>query len=1101
MKMSKNQPQITPPRTNLLIINVLHRKRCSDTKIPLLNSVKFKLSKLRFFIPVLFLMVLSPLSYLHSQSGFTFTAGPGNSSIFQGYCDQIPFTLDITCSGTSSAFLVRIAPEDIEFDYYDFGNLPDNDPELIGDFDVIEFETPVLSNGQSVSYNYSMIATTWASGNSYSFVVRVTKKSNSVAGTHTYDLDPTANRNANLNSYIYASDIIDDYFNNAALIPLTGGANTACNSTTTQRVYVPNKIIFDVPDYCIYNHAGNGAIIMGAGAELIIEDGSTLYLNDAIIKSCDKMWKGFYVKKGGRLILNECTIENAQYGIRAERGAKISSHESIFLNNYVGLYISPILYQSSPEEPEDSYVIIDAFYNNLFIGSGEMLPPFEGQTPTPGSKPYAGILASYLSSFILPGSVSANDNANYFENLTNGIVLDHASLVMADAFFKNISNDPSISTKIEGYGIHISNGKFARINGNTIGVSPPFYNYHFENCDVGIYNDKGAIEVSGLTMNEVSIGIELSKIKNRKITVDDNSIIATDIGLLLNLCVPTTGSVTNNEINVSGNGDASACVEINDFPIPLFWNIENNLITVGDARYGILNRAGHQNAFMNNTIVVEPYTEDDAFGIYLDGSKSPLVSCNFLTGDIEPLESNFHMSSGIYFEGANNFDISCNEVTDFRYGIKVSSQNTGKSLLRGNIFADLWQGLFLGSTTMIGIQEHHGNIWEGTYYDYAAVHEGPGNFSLKSRFYYDSEDNPLFEPPSILTEDVNWFTDESGTSFYCSNEEICPEGIGYYSQLAAWDSLDLEVIAGNFGFEYFDNPLSWMSRFNTFRRLKDVSSTLLPTPINTFLNTHKSLNIGKFSNAYDSSTVALKYNGGFLSVLEDFPAEMSTYFDQINLLDSLILEDRNNDSLLNEMILQHDSIYLLECNYLDKDSLISVNQGANIENAIDYISSISPDSSWQEHLQFTLLEFLDFAKNDSLTSTVDLFDLAMNCPDRYGDPVYHARSLIRIDSTNRYYDNEGMCDYINPRSSQKLLSPSIMVSPNPASEGFKITSSDEIANIEVFDITGKRLFIQIKIDENIAKCETTSLIPGIYFIKLKTQDGKYSIHKLIISKA
>jgi len=259
--------------------------------------------------------------------------------------------------------------------------------------------------------------------------------------------------------------------------------------------------------------------------------------------------------------------------------------------------------------------------------------------------------------------------------------------------------------------------------------------------------------------------------------------------------------------------------------------------------------------------------------------------------------------------------------------------------------------------------------------------------------------------------------------------------------------------------------------------------------------------IGNFSNAFDSLSTALKYNGAFLSVLEDFPDEMSAYYDQINLLDSLILEDRNNDSLLNEMILQHDSIYLLECNYLEKDSLISVNLGANIENAIDYILSISPDSSWQEHLQFTLLEFLDFAKKDSLTSTADIFDLAMNCPDRYGDPVYHARSLIRIDSTNRYYDNEGMCDYINPRSSQKLLSPSIMVTPNPASDGFKITSSDEMVNIDVFDITGKRLFIQIQIDENIAQCETTSLIPGIYFIKVKTQDGTYSIHKIIISRS
>ena len=1100
MRKSPIHTQISPPGTNLLIINILKRSRGLYKKLPLLVR-KSNIFKLLHFFFILFLILLSPLSYLHSQSGFTFTAGPGNSTVFQGYCDQIPFTLDITCSGTSSAFLVRIAPEDIEFDYYDFGNLPDNDPELIGDYDVIEFETPVLSNGQSISYNYSMIATTWASGNAYTFIVRVTKKSNSVAGTHTYDLDPTQNRNANLNSYIYASDIIDDYFNNAALLPVSGGANTACNSTTTQRVYVPNKIIFDVPNYCIYNHAGNGAIIMGAGAELIIEEGSTLFLKDAIIKSCDKMWKGIFVKKGGQLILSECIIENAQYGIRAERGAIISSYGSTFLNNYVGLYIPPLKYLSSPEAPVYSFVTLGHFYNNLFIGTEDLFPPYPGQTPTPESKPYAGILASNLSAFVLPGSVSSNYNANYFENLSNGIILDHASFEMSDAFFKNITSDPQINAAIQGYGIHIRNGKFARINGNTIGTTPPDYDYHFEHCNVGIYNDKGAITVAGMTMNDVGLGIELSNIRNRSIIVDDNYINATDIGLLLNLCIPTTGEVTNNVINVSGDGDAASCLEINDYPIPSLWNVENNYITVNDARYGILNRAGHQNAFMNNTIMVDPYTEDDAFGIYLDGTKSPLVTCNDLTGDIEPLESNFHMSSGIYFEGANNFDITCNEVTDFRYGIRVSSQNTGEGLLRGNTFGDLWQGLFLGSTSIIGPQDHHGNIWDGTYYDFAAVHEGVTNSIIqKSRFLIDSGDNLLFDPSSISAA-YNWFTDESGISFTCDEEEICPEGIGHYSQLVAWDSLDLDVIAGNLGFEYFDNPLSWMSRFNTFRRLKGVSSILLPTPINTFLSTHRYLNIGKFSNAYDSLAVALKYNGGFLSVLEDYPAEISAYFDQINLLDSLILEDRNNDSLLNELILQHDSIYLLECNYLEKYSLISFSIESHTENAIDYILSISPDSSWQEHLQFTLLEFLDFAKNDSLTSSEDIFELAMNCPDKYGDPVYQARSLIRMDSTNRYYDNELMCDYINPRSVQTAYTPSILLSPNPATDEINITSTEEMTRIDIFDITGKQQLVPCQNDGLFANCKTSSLTAGIYIIKIGCKSGKYSTHKIIISRS
>jgi hypothetical protein len=1082
-----------------LIINML---RLSDYLLQIFSfSIKRRFKLLLLLKSISLSVIFFSVSFLQAQNGFTLTAGPGNSSFFQGYCDQIPFTLQITNDGTSSAFVVRIAPEDIEFDYVDFGNLPDDDPELEGDYDVIEFETPVLADNESASYNYSMIATTWSTGGIYTFVVRVTKISNSTPGTHTYDFGPAENFNANLNSYVYASDIIDDYSQNPALLPLTGISLPACDPSSTQRIYVPDKIIFDIPEYCIYNNEANGVIVMGAGAELIVENGSTLTLNDALVKSCDKMWKGFYVKKGGRLILNDCVIENAQYGIRAERGASIASYRSTFLNNYIGVYVSPIQYGSSPEEPDDSYVVFEGFYNNLFIGSGELFPPYSGQTPTPESKPYAGIKASYLSVLDLPGYVSPDDYANYFENLSNGILLDHSSLRMADAFFKDITADPEINAPIQGYGIRISEGKYAKINGNSVGVSSPNYDYHFENCDIGVYNDKGAIEVSGITMNAVNTGIELTTIKNRKITVDDNTIKASDIGVLLNQCWPTEGNVTNNFIEVSGDGDASSCLEINDPPLPTLWNVENNYIMVGDARYGILNRAGHQNAIMNNTIAVEPYTEDDAFGIYLDGIKGPQVTCNDLTGDIEPEVSNFHGSTGIFFEGANTFNITCNEVTDFRYGIKASSQNTGEGLLRGNTFGDLWQGLFLGSTSIIGPQDHHGNIWDGEYFDYAAVHEGTTNALIqKSRFLFDTDDNLLFEPPSISAA-YTWFTDEVGTSFFCNEEEICPEGIGYYSQLAAWDSLDLDVIAGNLGFEYFDNPLSWMSRFHTFRRLKGVSSILLPTPINTFLNTQKNLNIGKFSNAYDSLAISLKYTGGMLNVLEAFPTDMSGFYNHIHKLDTLLMEDRNNDSLISVLKLVYDSIYLLECNFLYKDSLISEILDFHLDNAVTYITAINPDSSWEEHLQFTLLEFLDYAKNDTLTSSSDLFDLAMICPDRYGDPVYHARSLIRMDSTNRYYDNDGMCAYINPRSVLPTFLPSIQISPNPASEEIVIASSEEMVKIDLIDISGILHPVSYQNDGYFARCETSILNAGIYFVKIQFRGGKNSTHKVVISKS
>lgn len=945
-----------------------------------------------------------------------------------------------------------------------------------------------------------MIATTWATGSTYLFTVRVTKISNEAVGTHTYDFSPRENRNVNLNSYTYASDIVDDYFLNPSLLPLSGITIPACSTASTQRLYVPDKIIFDLEDYCIYNHVGDGAVIMGPGAELIVEDGSTLSLNDALIKSCDTMWKGIYVKKGGRLILNDCVIENAQYGIRAERGAQIASYGTTFKNIYIGFYISPIAYQSDPEDPDDSYVLMEGFYNNLFIGTGEMLPPYSGQSPAPNALPYAGIKASHVSVFDLPGNVAGNDNANYFENLSNGILLDHASFRMMDAFFRHIHYDPEIQIKIQGYGVYVSDGKYVEINGNTLGVSPPDYDFHFEDCDVAIFSNKGAVNISGITMGNVGTGIHLEHIKNQKITIDDNEIYAHSTGILLNQCVATTGNVTNNTVEVSGDGDASACIEINDPPVPTLWNVENNYITVGDARFGILNRAGSQNSFMNNTILVQPYTEDDAFGIYLEGIKGSQATCNYLTGDIEPEEHNYHNSAGIFFEGNNPFNISCNDITDFRYGIRASSQNTGLGELRGNTFGDLWQGLHLGSTAIIGPQDHNGNIWDGTYYDFGAVHEGQTQLLIQmSRFLCDTSDNDNFLPDSIYAS-FPWFYTLKGISFACDTAEVCPEGIGYSVPLVTWDSLDLEIISGNLGLEYFNNPLTWMSRFHTYRRLKNLSSTLLPSQINTFLSNQSTLNIGKFSNAYDSLSISLRYTGPLDGILEAFPDDMAGFYSRIQHWDTLIMADRGNDSLINRLKLVYDSIYILECNFLSKNTMIGNVLNAHLENAITYVEAINPDSSWEEQLQFTLLELLDYARNDSLTSSEDLNELAMACPDMYGDPVYHARSLIRIDSMNRYYDNQSLCSYLSPRQEQILPDLTYRILPNPASESVTIIASNDIHLIRMYDLAGRNLPVKYDLAGEKATLDLLTLHQGVYIIHLSDANGNTSSQKMVIAR-
>ena len=143
----------------------------------------------------------------------------------------------------------------------------------------------------------------------------------------------------------------------------------------TQNLYIPDKLIFDIPEYCIYNSTGNGEIIMESGGEIIIEDGSKLLIDGQTLRSCQNMWKGIYVERGGELILNDCIIANAQFGITAEKGSKISVFGTTFLNNYIGIYVPPDPNVVLPANNVDLFLM-----NNAFIGIGSMLPPYLFQT-------------------------------------------------------------------------------------------------------------------------------------------------------------------------------------------------------------------------------------------------------------------------------------------------------------------------------------------------------------------------------------------------------------------------------------------------------------------------------------------------------------------------------------------------------------------------------------------------------------------------------------------------------------------------------------------------------------------------------------------------
>ncbi len=496
----------------------------------------------------------------------------------EGYCDVITFSITIQNTGTASSFTGRIEILPLEWEIIDLSDLPGLNVlynQGSGSYwTFIEFTTPTVAQNDIVSYDYQLVLQSFYD-NQFKTINRVTRTANSELQTEDEEVLSDIVKPIPYPNYAsyHASDLLDDYDDGAGPLvlipvdPILGLPDWyACNPSTTQNLYVHDQLVFDIPEYCIYNNTGHGYIIVNEGGQIIIEEGASLKIDGQRIRSCDKMWKGFLVKSGGSLSLSNCVVENARYGIQAERGAHISSTNTLYKDNYIGLYVPPVFTAPDPENPSENYVTLHPFNGNVFGGSGSMLSPYDGQTPAPGELPFAGIEVNHVSPFIVPG---LEQNPNFFENMQNGVIARNSTLSLGFGHFKDINRDPEVQQKLQGYGIYLDDCRYAEIYDNT-GGSFASYTHNFYNCNIGIYNLKGALSVSGVTMQDVETGIWLDRVLNKSIDLTENDIEAERTGILLNHCAPLAGfgKVEYNTILVSGHGDESVCIEINDLPIP-----------------------------------------------------------------------------------------------------------------------------------------------------------------------------------------------------------------------------------------------------------------------------------------------------------------------------------------------------------------------------------------------------------------------------------------------------------------------------------------------------------------------------------------------------
>jgi len=206
---------------------------------------------------------------------------------------------------------------------------------------------------------------------------------------------------------------------------------------------------------------------------------------------------------------------------------------------------------------------------------------------------------------------------------------------------------------------------------------------------------------------------------------------------------------------------------------------------------------------------------------------------------------------------------------------------------------------------------------------------------------------------------------------------------------------------------------------------------------------------------------------------------------------------RNNNNIADLMVLLLDSITIIGFDYNQEDYLIRACIDTRLDNLMDDLASISVDSIWVEKLQFTILASAMLAKTDSLSSQTDLFELASVCPDRYSDAVFYARSLIRVDSLQNYYDDENLCTTLYPRSENTVINDlTITISPNPASSITTVRSDMDMSDLQIFNVLGHRIYRIQSGGEKQLDYELASFPPGMYYIITKSVSGQLGHGKL-----
>lgn len=843
----------------------------------------------------------------------------------------------------------------------------------------------------------------------------------------------------------------------------------------------------------------NGADVhMNPGAAIEVESGYNLFLKGADLHGCDEMWQGIIVNNGAKLASgNQTTIEDAVYAVLPRAGSIVDMTSTNFIRNLVGIYSF---------EP----FILNLFYGNTFDCTSALSPPMEAHYSEAGMIVTNGNLLNVGVSGQAP---------NVFQNLNNGIIATRNSLIVQNTNFGKIFKQTSSDNyKRMGFGIWASGkGSLSPYSLLQTGNNNP-NNPSFSNCTTGIFAEGITVNVSKNKMDQMFEGI-VTKFCLKNIDINENVISCTRTGIEISQPEPfTPRNILDNDITLSGRG---AAIVDNEYVImiekPVSGLIRGNEITIQTPGSSVSNGVSLTTAYRMNVIdntVSSTSNVSNSTGIYVAGNLAGIVQCNAVSG------ATTLRNKGIWASGSPSVIWQCNEVQNLRTGIRFDLPSFCSERFRGNIMDTHQTGLLLTAGARIGLQNHRGNTWAGSFNSGAgaARHEG-GILDIQQSSFF-AQQTSTYWPPSIVTPQTNtqWFfpsNPKEGEVYFCEEELPSCDLPGFLA--------DDEVDDADYGiasdWQTAADTRQWLSERYLYRKLDNYPGLAgTGTVYDTFYVAKAATTVGQFTEIEKSIGALFSIDSLKLVQLDDNYSQLNEKMDSIRHIDSLVLTLSGTDSLnalATRLALFQKTAALTQANAGILAAVKSKRKfAANVVAAAN--DNITATEIYEEN---------EKAVNDILLSTVakgiisfdasqanTLKSIAWQCPLEGGNAVFAARSLLAVTGDTTSYDDDAICDSLEERNDFKASVPPVEVLdfilfPNPAKDEvtlivFSESQKEDLEGFVVFfDVTGK----EVK-RKSLPKKSGTILIAvndlaaGIYYCKVNLNGISSQSKKVAIIK-